>query len=379
VLKRKFKTRASEGSYNNEFGLPLTILGEDTQGKNLFGWLLLIIRALWRLAGKSYSEVLILEMGADRPGDIRKLLAVTGRLDVAIVTNIGISHLQNYSSAQALANEKMSLLKGLDKAGLAVLNTDSEPIKDGAEKFRGNKMTYGMANADLSASDLQIIKKDDTAGINFKVHHAGTVVPFFLPNCLGQPPVYAALAACAAALYFKMNLVDASEALQSFEPPKGRLRFLGGIKLTQIIDDTYNAAPASTIAALDVLKQIAPGRKVAVIGDMAELGTETESGHKSVAVKIQDIGCEAAILVGEKGRIIFDELNSRKYSGKILWFRTSDEARMPVQNAIQEGDTILIKGSQAARMEKIVKEIMADPMNAEALIVRQSDKWLNTP
>jgi UDP-N-acetylmuramoyl-tripeptide--D-alanyl-D-alanine ligase len=173
-----------------------------------------------------------------------------------------------------------------------------------------------------------------------------------------------------------MNMVQIAESLLKFHPPAGRLRVIPGIKRTMILDDTYNAAPASTILALEVLGQIAQGRKVAALGSMAELGTQNEQGHKDVAAKVQEVGIELLFLVGENAKIIKDELERRHYAGSIKWFENSDNARIPVQNEIREGDFILIKGSQSARMEKIVKEIMFDAMLADKLLVRQSASWL---
>jgi UDP-N-acetylmuramoyl-tripeptide--D-alanyl-D-alanine ligase len=191
-----------------------------------------------------------------------------------------------------------------------------------------------------------------------------------------MPAVYAALAASGVGMALGLNLVNVSEALRSYQAPPGRLRPLKGIKRTWIIDDTYNAAPTSTLAALDVLEQLSIGRKVAALGDMAELGVKSEAAHRQIAVRIQELGTQLVFLVGGKTKAIQDELAKRRFAGTVYWFGTSDEARMTVQNKIMEGDTILVKGSQAVRMEKIVKEIMADPMNSETLLVRQTPAWL---
>jgi UDP-N-acetylmuramyl pentapeptide synthase len=112
---------------------------------------------------------------------------------------------------------------------------------------------------------------------------------------------------------------------------------------------------------------------------MEELGNKTDSAHRDVAGKLVENQVDLVFLVGEKGKIVQDELNKRKFSGRINWYETSDQACIPIQDELLEQDTILVKGSQAARMEKIVKEIMADPINADKLLVRQSEKWLSKP
>jgi UDP-N-acetylmuramoyl-tripeptide--D-alanyl-D-alanine ligase len=378
VLKSKFTVRKSENSYNNEFGLPFTVLNQKFVGKNPLSWIWVFIKCIFQLLGGSYPQILVLEMGADRPGDIEKLLALTGQLDYAVITDIGVSHMMNYPSREALAKEKLSITKGVKPTGTIVLNLDNELIAKFAREKKGVKKitTYGLdQDSDVAASELQLINKNHVSGLGLKIKHNGTVVPVLIPDVLGRSNVYAALAAASVGLGIGMNLVEISQALANFKPPPGRLRLIEGIKRTRIIDDTYNAAPASTNLALEVLSQVATGRKVAALGGMAELGSQSEIGHREVAAKIQEVGVEEVFLVGENAKIIKDELEKRNFTGIVKWFENSDNARIPVQNELREGDTILIKGSQSARMEKIVKEIMFDPELAEKLLVRQSPEW----
>lgn len=378
VLGSKFSIRSSQGNYNNELGLPLAVLGEKSGGKNPLAWLGIFVRSIFMLVGDRYPEILVLEMGSDKPGDIKYLIDLSGPMEAAVITTIGVSHLEYFGSREELAKEKLTLLRGLAKNGLAVLNFDDEKVWNGRKTFRGEAVGYGLnPSADIYASELQIIRHESEYGINFKIMRKGTVVPFFLPQSLGKPGVYAALAAAAIGLKFGMNLVDISEALRDFNPPAGRLRLLPGIKKTRILDDTYNAAPASTIAALETLASLEGGRKLAAIGHMAELGEASEEGHRQVADKISDLKLDAVFLVGGLSRIIKDELEKNGYIGKVFWFETSDDARLSVQEELEEGDTILVKGSQSARMEKIVKEIMAEPQAAPRLLVRQSREWEN--
>ncbi len=376
VLKTKFSVRGSFSNYNNEIGVPLTIIDEPSGGRNPFAWLWIFIKAKLKLISTDYPQVLVLELGTDRPGDIGYLVDMVGRIDTAVITSIGISHLEFFQSPEALAKEKLSLIRKLPKTSTAVLNFDSPKIHEGSSQTKANVISFGFSETDLMISDVQIIKSGNTYGVNFKIHYNGNVVPFFLPEALGKPAVYAATAAVAVGLSFGMNLVEISEALKNFQAPSGRLRLIEGIKHTKIIDDTYNAAPDSTTAALEVLHQIATGRKLVAIGEMAELGSKSESGHREIGAKIIENQIDLVFLVGSKTKAIQDELKSRQFAGRVMWFETSDSARIPIQDALLENDTILVKGSQSARMEKIVKELMADPESAERLLVRQSDKWL---
>lgn len=380
VLGSTFFVRESLGNYNNELGVPLTIIGEESGGKNPYAWVWIFIKALVKLIAADYPKILVLEMGADRPGDIGYLVEIIGRIEVAVITDIGISHLEFFGAETDIVKEKLSLIKKLSADCKAVLNFDNPKVFEGQNQTKAEVLGFGFnEHAQVMISDFQIIQVDGSWGVNFKIHHQGTVVPFFLPNALGKPAVYAATAAAAVGLRFGINLVDASQALKHYVPPAGRLRLFAGINQTQIIDDTYNAAPDSMFAAIDMLGQFAKGRKMAVLGGMAELGNKTESGHRAVAVKLAENKIDIVILVGTNSKIFEDELAKLKFSGQVQWFDSSDRARIPVRDSLREGDTVLIKGSQATRMEKIVKEIMLEPEKASRLLVRQNDNWLAKP
>jgi UDP-N-acetylmuramyl pentapeptide synthase len=384
VLRSKFSVRASPGNLNSQIGLPLAVLGfEHAPGhqKSLgvfFDWLGILILGFFRIFQLNYPKILVLEMGTDRPGDIANLLSIVGKLDVAVITDIGISHLEFFKSADALKREKLSILSGLNKSGTAVLNADNEKVLEGQKESKFNSITYGFANdSQIGVQDFQITTKNGQFGLTFKVNYKGTRIPFFIPNALGKPPILASLAATAVGICFGMNLVDISQALEKYSAPAGRLKIIPGINSSTIIDDTYNAAPSSTIAALEALMDLSATRRLAVLGAMAELGNQTEDGHRLVAGKIVELGIDMVILVGEKTKFIQDELEKRRYQGQVFWFNDSEKAALAVAQNILPGDCILVKGSQSARMEKIVKKIMNEPAKAKELLVRQSSQWLN--
>ena len=300
VLKNKFKVRQSPGNYNNELGVPLTILEEESGGRSVIAWLGIFFRGFFKLISADYPDVLVLEFGADKPGDIGRLVSIVGNISIAAVTDIGISHLQFFANQPELVKEKLALIKHLKPQALAVLNFDSPKVFDGRTQTKAEVIGYGFSAGGGSASGgspAQLLASDFHLN-KFKLHYQGTVVPFFLPNALGKPAVYCTLAAVAVGLRFGMNLVSISEALKQYSPPAGRLRLIEGIKHTTIIDDTYNAAPSSTIAALEILSEIAIGRKVIALGAMTELGAKTDSGHREVAVKISESKVDAVFLVG---------------------------------------------------------------------------------
>lgn len=383
ILSSRFQVRASPGNLNSQLGLPLAILGFQKPGgfkKNIssvFSWLWILITGFFRIFQFDYPEILVLEMGSDRPGDIAYLLSITGPLKTAVITDIGISHLEHFSNPESLKREKLSLLQGLNKSGTAVLNADNPKVLDGKNSTFAKVITYGFGSADISVSDFQLTTKNGHAGSGFKINFAGNRVPFFIPNSIGKPNVYAAMAAAAVGIDFGLNLVEISQAIQKYDSPTGRQKLIEGINESQIIDDTYNAAPSSTIAALETLHLMPATRKLVSIGSMAELGSATDQGHRDVAAKIFEVNPKVVFLVGEKARIIQDELTKKGFPGKVSWFADSIQAASNVKTQILPGDVILVKGSQSARMEKIVKEIMKDPSQAKDLLVRQSKQWIS--
>jgi len=203
-------------------------------------------------------------------------------------------------------------------------------------------------------------------------------VPFFIPNALGKPAVYSALAAAGVGMVFGMNLVSVSEALSKYTPPAGRLRLIAGVNDSMIIDDTYNAAPSSTIAALEALSNFAKGRKLAALGHLAELGKMSEEGHRQVGRAVIKNNIDKVFLVGDLTNYIKDELEKNKYKGSVEWFENSERAAGPIRSNLKAGDTLLVKGSQSARMEKVVRFVMKSPSQASKLLVRQSGQWLKT-
>jgi len=176
-----------------------------------------------------------------------------------------------------------------------------------------------------------------------------------------------------------LNLVEISQALRNYRSPRGRMNLIKGIKHTLIIDDTYNSSPKAAFAAIEVLKKfpLKEGkRKFAVLGDMLELGSFTREGHEEVGRRAFEAGLDGLITVGEKARDIAVGAREAGLSqDKIFTFSDTSKAGQFLQQRIKEGDLILVKGSQGMRMEKIVKEIMDEPLKANELLVRQDESW----
>ena len=386
VLKTKFNVRRNTKNYNNEIGLPLTIIGSDSPGKSIFGWLGVFFKALGLILfkDKNYPKILVLEMGVDRPGDMKYLMGIA-KGDIGIVTLISHSHEEFFEDVKEIQKEKGLLVENLKPGGWAILNFDDELTRELAGKSKVKVLSYGFKEGAMLRAQELVFSFEKTKdiknllGISFKLNYNGSFVPVLLPQVIGYNSIYAALVAAAVGATMEMNLVEISKAMREFDSPNGRMNLIDGIKHTLIIDDTYNSSPISVMSALDIVSKIpiAKGaRRFAVLGDMLELGKYSEEGHREVGRYAAKSGANKLITVGERSR---DIARSAEEAGmardNIFEYTDVAEAGRFIQQRIEQGDLILVKGSQGMRLEKIVKEIMAEPLRAKELLVRQEEEW----
>jgi UDP-N-acetylmuramoyl-tripeptide--D-alanyl-D-alanine ligase len=392
VLAARFRVRKNEKNYNNEIGLPLTIIGAEAGESSLVKWAGVFLKALGVLLFPvEYPEVLVLEMGADRPGDIRYLTSFI-KCELAIITEISGSHLEFFKSIDKVAEEKWTLVESLPANGTAIVNVDNVRIAKlrSLKKYeKTNFLTFGFsASADVQAADVfysyaenEKDNRREIKGIGFKLSHKGTTLPVRFNHILAEHNVYAALAGISAGLVFKLNLVDISAAIENFSMPPGRMNLVAGLRDSVIIDDTYNSSPVSAAAALEVLKNIKARRRIAVMGDMLELGPDTESGHWAVAQKFLEIKKgDIFFAVGIRMKFAASELEKHNLAPERLFvFDDPMSAGKKLKEIIQEGDLVLVKGSQGMRMEKVVEEVMAQPEKAAIYLCRQNKSWREKP
>jgi UDP-N-acetylmuramoyl-tripeptide--D-alanyl-D-alanine ligase len=385
VLRRKFATRMSLKNLNTEIGVPLTILGLPEGKSSAMRWLGILWSAFWRSLSHQagYPSVLVLEMAADRKGDIKKLARIA-KPDIAVVTAVGESHAEFLGSKEEIMREKRGLVEALGKDGVAVLNRDDAMVWGMREKCKGTVMSYGFdVEAQIRASEASINASCDpktgACGMSFKLTDGNATVPVFLPNVLGRHAAYAALAAAAVGVAKGMNLVEIADGLAEYDAPAGRMRFVQGIKDTVIIDDTYNAAPLSVLAALAALKELEipeSAKRIAVLGDMLELGKESPEQHAQIGRSAAADGVDLLVVVGERmGEAKAAALGEGMPEGMIAHFATAEEAGRFVQNKMKQGDAVLVKGSRGMKMEIVVKEIMEDPLTAADVLVGDHDEW----
>ncbi|MBN2884892.1 UDP-N-acetylmuramoyl-tripeptide--D-alanyl-D-alanine ligase [Patescibacteria group bacterium] len=384
ILSSRFSTRTSIKNYNNEIGVPLTIIGVESPGSSVLGWVKVFVRALnlYLYRDKNYPKYLVLEMGIDRPGDMDYLTRLAPPF-IAVMTGVSHSHLEYFGSLNNIKKEKQVLIERVDRRGLSVLNYDNKESLAMAELSPARVLTYGLkSGADLLAQDVHFNASDgnyDIAGASFKLNHEGNIVPVIMPNILSEGGIYAALAATSVALHLGLNLMEIAAALRFCRLPSGRMQLLSGIKHTFIIDDTYNSSPESSIAALKVLGNIKidiNSSRYAILGDMLEIGAYSEDGHKLVGKEVFENHIDYLISVGERSRDIDRGAQAAGMSADFIFhFDKTEAAGLFIQDRLREGDVVLIKGSQGIRMEKIVKEIMEEPGRADELLVRQGSSW----
>jgi len=314
VLKRKFKVRRNIKNYNNEIGVPLTIIGAESPGKSIFGWLRVLFNAgmLILKRDKDYPEILVLEMAVDRPGDMKYLMSIT-ECNIGVVTLIGPVHLEFFGSLEKIQEEKGELIKKLKPGGWAILNFDNEETREMAVESKAKVLTYGFqGGAQVRAQELRFSFKKakdikNLLGMGFRLSYHDAFAPVLLPNVIGYNSVYAALAGAAVGIAYGINLREISQSIESYNSPRGRMNLIKGVKGTLIIDDSYNSSPQSSISALDLVKRIVlkkEARKFVVLGDMLELGPYTEQGHKEVGEYVFKSGIDKLIVVGERARDI---------------------------------------------------------------------------
>jgi UDP-N-acetylmuramoyl-tripeptide--D-alanyl-D-alanine ligase len=383
VLSFDRRVRAPSKSFNNEIGLPLTIIGDwETTGGVLF-WVKVFVFGIFQLIVKNreYPEILVLEYGVDRPGDMRYLLQIA-RPHVGIFTAMGEVpvHVEFFTGPEAVLREKSKLISQLPITGFAMLNGDDPNIAGLASQTRAHAMTFGFSEkADVHISNLVNHLDESRASVTFKLTYGGSVVPVQLEGGLGRAPVYAATIGAATGLIFGMNLVKIAEALTRYEAVPGRFRVLRGLKQSVLVDDTYNASPMAVAEGLATLRGLHAKRKIAVLGDMLEIGKYTLSSHEMVgrtAAKAADI----LVTVGLRGKFIAEAAIRAGLSKRSVFvFTNLKEAGEFLGEKVQRGDVVFLKASQGVRLEKVVRELMAEPARASEFLVRQNGEWLTKP
>lgn len=386
VLKGQSRyVRKSEKSLNSEIGLPLTIIGVPNAWHSLFGWLANLRSGLGLiLKRQEYPDCLILEVGADHPGDIRRTVKWL-HPDISVITKVSQTpvHVEFFRSPEEVFLEKASLAEGVKSGGTVILFADDEKVMSLAEgsRSRGSKVvSYGLnETAEVRGSDYSVTYVDGRpTGFSFKLNINGSALPVSVSGVVGETHQYSLLAAAAVGLVKGIKGETIVELLKSHDLPHGRLNIVPGINGSTIIDDTYNSSPDAAAAALRTLEmiQVGVGRKIAILGDMMELGKYSAGEHHRIGRLSAGI-VSRLFTVGQRSRGLADEAVVAGLSTNLVEsFDSALEAAEQIRPLIQAGDIVLVKGSQSVRMERIVKALMRDPEQAPQLLVRQEEEWL---
>jgi UDP-N-acetylmuramoyl-tripeptide--D-alanyl-D-alanine ligase len=325
ALAERFQVTKTEGNFNNHIGLPLTML--NARQSDHFG---------------------VFEIGMNHPGEIAPLAALA-LPNVAIITNIGLAHIEFMGSREAIAQEKGMLAEALDASGTVVLSAEDEFAQSIAARTKADAIFCGIEQGDVRATDL----RHDFGGTKFRLHADRQSVEAELP-VPGAHMVRNALLATAASRVFGVTLEECAAGFRKLRLTKGRLeqKLVRGV---HIIDDTYNANPDSMAAALRTLMQMpAAGSRIAVLGQMGELGAQSEQGHRAVGEFAAQLGVDCVITVGNDARLTA-EAAWRGGVAKVVKHATAEEAIESAREMIKAGDVVLVKGSRSARMERIVE------------------------
>lgn len=361
VLGTERKVRFAGGNFNNELGLPLTIIGPWEKVGGIFFWIKVLFSGTWRLIFKSsdYPEILVLEYAIDRPGDMSYLLSIA-EPNVAVVTAIGEIpvHVEFFAGPEEVAAEKGKIVESLPAGGAAILNYDDEIVMAIKERTKAETTTFGFEEG----ADIRIVNFKNKItdgrpdGISFRLDYKGQPLQVDIPGAFGRAQAYAAASAAAVGLIFGVNFLNISEALRRYKPASHRMELMQGVRGSLIIDDSYNASPLSVQAALHALKDLPGKRKIAVLGDMLEIGKYTIQAHEKVgqiAGKIADV----LVAVGPRAKFIAEGMRKTGVRKVVMEFDTWEDAREPVQELIKRDDLVLVKASRAVKLDKIVEII----------------------
>jgi UDP-N-acetylmuramoyl-tripeptide--D-alanyl-D-alanine ligase len=340
ILSAKYKVHKSKGNHNNEIGLPLSVLETEDE-----------------------HEVAVFEMGMRGFDEISALSKIVNP-DIAVITNIGISHIERLGSRQNILKAKLEVLDGMNENGIVILNGDDELLSGLKGLLPQKTLFYGIdENQDIWAYDLSSKGED---GVYFQVKTGENDMKLFIP-APGIHNVHNALAGIAVAEALNMSESEIRKGLEHFSGEQMRLSIeeKDGIKF---INDSYNAAPSSMTAALDVLCEIAgERRKWAIIGDMLELGDWAKEAHRKIGRLVSKSGIEYMVAIGSLAKWYVEGANENPDTRTITkLFANASEAKPYIKTLVQKGDVLLFKGSRLIKLDILLQELLSEELNQYA-------------
>lgn len=367
VLAKSGHVRKSDKSFNSEIGVPLTIIGCPNGWDDPFIWLKNIFQGIELILFNSdYPKCLVLEIGADHPGDIKNMTKWL-RSDIVVITKVSEVpvHVEFFKSPEEVFEEKFSLVDSLNNDGVLIVSADDRRLISASLKVKQKVMTFSIENlSTVSASEIEL---NTEIGVIFKLKYDENKYSVKINGVLGNQQIYPIIAAFTVGIARKIPVNEIIESLKNHIAPKGRMNLVKGLNGCIIIDDTYNSSPDALHEALATLAKVqCVGKKIAVLGDMMELGKFAAEEHKK-AGEVAKRSCDILITVGPRARLM---------NSDAIHFDSSTEAGEYLKGIVGQGDIVLIKGSQFVRLERATKAILAEPERAHELLVRQDPEWL---
>ena len=364
-LNSFFNTRKNIGNLNTEFGVPLVFIGKEKGGGNsIIGWIKIILLGIKLLFIKdnNYPEIVVVEMGADKPGDISYLTKIA-KPNISVVTLIGETpvHLENYNNINDLILEKSEIVKVLGENDYSVLNFDDSYVRLMKEKTKSKVIYFGASEAsDIKFFDLKYnYINEEPRGISFKVEYNSIVKEVILPFCYSNSFGYSIVSAIACGIILGINFEYLKpEIFKNLKPEKGRMNLIKSKKGFFIIDDTYNSSPASAKMAIDSMSKLKAQKRIIALGDMKELGQKSDQAHQEIGEIVFGLA-DFLITVGESSKKISEKSIDLGFNkNNAFHFNNSEEAIDTINNIIGAGDLLLVKGSRSMKMEKIIEKLI---------------------
>jgi len=389
ALKDSLYIRKNQKSFGSEIGVPLTILGFNNAWNNYFMWAWYMISGFFVVFSFSYPKWLVIEAGIDRPGDMDVLGKIL-KPDIVVLTRFPDvpAHVEFFSSPEDVNAEDKKILNYMKYNGSIIFNADDNFVTTAAKEKSLEVLKivgYGSSSESIvNFSNEQILYVESEkgrfpSGMSFKVNYERNSIPLSIDGALGVQHIYPIVASIACGISIGLPILDMVNSLRKHKAPKGRMNIIDGVNSSVIIDDTYNSSPESMNKAVQTLDSLViKGKKIAVVGDMLEIGKFTSREHKKIGESIAKSSIDYLFTVGARAA---DTAVGAEEAGmspdNIFRFNKSTEPAEFIKEKMVEGSVVLAKGSQGARMEKVVKDLIADPENSEALLVRQDKEWHN--
>lgn len=359
--------RKTQGSFNAEIGVPVTIIAGGKARQGIGQWGKLLLRAIGQLlVRRPFPGTMVLEMGADKPGDLRELLTIA-QPQVGVLTSAAPEHMEFFGDMKAVIAEESLIVRTLPSDGIAIVNADDERCLEILPQLKTTVLTYGWnPDADIRAEHATTTYDHNNlpSGMVVKIAVEGSVVPVALPGVIGRHQVLPLLATVAVAKAVGLPISEVMQNMSAYQPPPGRMRLLRGKQRSVILDDSYNASPEAMEAAIRTLSEMnVPGRKIAIIGQMSELGTQTNEWHEKIGQMFVPKSVSVLVTVGPLAELIGTTAISVGFPiTKHYNVADAESAAALVQEMLAPGDIVLCKGSRyASRLERAVKMLLEDP------------------